>query len=225
MNSEERFAGLLQTAFDKRNGNRIRHLVRIVAHAYSQNPEELENYFNNENQLVAGIATSAYHFLTDKITPIQTKAFGGLGAIINQSDKNLKFNKKQLWFAKISGDSLNCSENSEDSLWYSKNSEDSLGYSKNSEDSLWYSKNDGDALRYSKNSSFSLLGSGNSDYSLLGSDNSDYSLWYSKNSNFSLKYSKNNGSSLGGSTNSKNSLKYAENSQQLKDSEMIIFHP
>ena len=180
-NSKERFADLLQTAFDKKNGNRIRHLVRIVAHAYSQNPEELENYFNNENQLVAGIATSAYHFLTDKITPIQTKAFGGLGAIINQSGDGLKFNQKQLWFAKISGDALRYSENGGNSLWYSENSDSSLWDSENSNSSLWDSENSGDSLLGSKNSDDSLLGSKNYDCSLWDSKNSDRSLWNSKN--------------------------------------------
>ena len=199
-NSEDRFAYLLQIAVDKRNGNRIRHLVRIVAHAYSQNPKKLKNYFNNENQLVAGIATSAYHFLTGKITPIQKKEFGGLGAIINQSKENLKFNKKQLWFAKISGNSLRYSENSEDSLWNSENS--------------------GFSLLGSENSGFSLWNSENSGFSLFSSKNSDYSLWYSENSGDSLRDSDNSGFSLRKSKNSGDSLRYSENSDgSLQDSE------
>lgn len=190
-NSEDRFSSLLQTAFDKRNGNRIRHLVRIIANAYSQNPEELKNYFDNENQLVEGIATSAYNFLTNEITPIQEKEFGGLGAIINQSKENLKFNKKQLWFARIGGDSLWGSYNSEDSLWFSENSDESLKYSKNSGKSLMGSNNCGASLRFSENSEKSLRYSKNQENSLWDSYNIDSSLKYSEKSGKALWYAKN----------------------------------
>ena len=50
--NSERFAKLLQTAFDDRNGNRIRHLVRIVANAYSDKPKKLKRYFRGKDEFV-----------------------------------------------------------------------------------------------------------------------------------------------------------------------------
>jgi len=206
-NAEKRFASLLKTAFDKKNGNRIRHLVRIVADSYSQNLEELQKYFDSENPLVAGIATSAYNFLTDEISPIQKKEFGGLGAIINQSKRNLEFNRRQLWFAKISGSSLIFSKNSDDSLKYSENGGHSLWNSENSGNSLLYSKNGGHSLWNSKNCGDSLFESENSGNSLNFSQNSGNSLWNSRNGDYSLMSSRNKGHSLKCSENSGNSLR------------------
>lgn len=156
MDGHERFVKLLENSFENKNGNRIRHLVRIVANSYSENPEKLKEYFENQDKLVVGIATSAYHFLTGDIEPIRTLEYGGLGSIINESDEGLKFNQNQLWFAKLSGNSLWNSENSGDSLKYSENNDDSLDWSKNSENSLEYSKNEGNSLTCSENSGNSL---------------------------------------------------------------------
>ena len=207
---ENRFVELVETAYNKNKGNRIRHLVRILADSYQENPERLKSYFNNKNFLITGIATSAYHFLTGDIKPIQSRKFGGLGAIINDSEKGLTFNRNQLYFSKNSGDALWDSENSGDALKYSKNSGDALKYSKNSDSALRDSKNSGDALKYSENSDSALKDSENSDYALWGSKNSVDALWGSKNSGDALKYSKNSDSALRDSKNSGDALKHSQ---------------
>ena len=126
MDSHERFVNLLHKSFDANRGKRIRHLVRIVANAYSEDPEELKEYFENPNELVVGIATSAYHFLTGDIRPIQEKEYGGLGAIVNGSEKYLTFKKNQLWFSKLTNGALNHSILSELSLNFSVSDGSSL---------------------------------------------------------------------------------------------------
>ena len=88
---EKKLEKLVHKCYKKTNGNRIRHIVRVVAKAYKENPEELIEYFDSDkhDELVVGIATSAYHFLTEDIRPIQTKEHGGLGAIITIGDDSL----------------------------------------------------------------------------------------------------------------------------------------
>jgi len=136
----KKLGGLLEYAVDKSRGNFVRALMRIIAKAYEKNPETLRRYFNHENQKIAGIATSAYHFLTGDIKPIQTRNFGGLGAIINDSEESLKFGRNQLNFAKLCGDAL----------WYSENNGYALWHSENNGNALWKSENSGDALENSR---------------------------------------------------------------------------
>jgi len=119
---ELKLVGLIKNVFDAKNGNGVRKLVKIVSNAYDENPEKLRKYFNSDNLLVVGIATSAYHFLTGDIRPIQTREYGGLGAIINDSEEGLKFNRNQLSFAKLSGFALQNSTNSGKALFSSENS-------------------------------------------------------------------------------------------------------
>ena len=113
MEEQEKLNHLISKLYMKGNGNRIRHLVRVISNAYKENPKQLKKYFNDQKPQIAGLATSAYHFLTGKIKPIQKKKFGGLGAIINKTKSHLKFKKRQLNFAKLTGDALQFSKNSE----------------------------------------------------------------------------------------------------------------
>ena len=185
-NKTSKLSKLLEKTVDEKNGNRIRHLTRIISKAYSKNPKHLKKYFNASDDYIAGIATSAYNLLTKEIEPMQEIKFGGLGAILNEMKKGLEFSQSQLWFSK----------NSEFSLWYSKNSGNSLKGSENSGNSLWNSKNSGN--------------------SLVDSKNSRNSLWYSENSGDSLWYSENSGDSLWCSENSGNSLVDSKNSERIK---------
>lgn len=128
---EKKLEELVRRCVEKRNGNRIRHIVRVVAKAYEKNPEKLREYFDEHRQerhmtyeerqlrdelrdeyglpvpliftesykhdeLVAGIATSAYYSLTGDIEPILKTRYGGLGATItlSGSDDVLTFLKK-----------------------------------------------------------------------------------------------------------------------------------
>lgn len=189
----------MYSSFDSpyRTGNRIRHLVRIISKAYEKNPIKLRKYFNHTNKFIAGISTAAYHFLTGDIKPIQTREFGGLGAIINDSEENLVFNKSQLWYAKLSGNALKKAHNSDRVLFYSENS----GHS------LYYSNNKGRVLELSKNS----------DYALECSENK-YALFYSLNKDHSLKYSKNRSHTMFSSINLDNALERSENNGSLTSS-------
>ena len=199
---EELLAKLLVPSIDHRelnvreSGNRIRHLTRVIAASYKNDPEELRKFFEVSdqsvgnlaseeqlliNQFVAGIATSAYHFLTGDITSIQTVEYGGLGAIISKSEPNLKFSKEQLNYAKISGTSLKNSRNKAHALWYSENSENALQNSKNKEGALIHSINSGSALKNSRNKGCALQDSQNSENALRGSKSTGYSLRFSTN--------------------------------------------
>ncbi len=226
---QQRFAELLKRVYDRaierKDGARLRHLTRVISRAYQESPEELGDYFEAKDELVAGIATSAYYYLTGNIIPIQKIEYGGLGAIITEnlekvtsfhpgcvfgtgrdlgteSSKRLEFNRCQLQFARLSGTALKKSINSDDALKYSENSEYSLWYSENSGNSLQYSKNSDCALQTSENSGNSLQHSINSGHSFLGG---------SRNSGNALQYSCNFGNSLNVSTNSGNSLQYSVN--------------
>ena len=125
---EQKLSKLLEKTVEERNGNRIRHLTRVIAKSYSENPEELKEYFDDSNKDISGIATSAYNFLTKEISPIQAVEFGGLGAILDNTEEDLEFNRCQLWFSKNSGYSLWCSKNSGNSLRYSENSGSALKF-------------------------------------------------------------------------------------------------
>lgn len=121
-NRNSKLAKLIRKLFFEKSqiqrGNRLRHLTRIIAKEYQDNPEKLRDYFSltNVDVFVQGLATSVYHFLTGDIKPIQEKHHGGLGAIISSSEKNLEFNKCQLWCAKISGDALRYSTHKDGAL-------------------------------------------------------------------------------------------------------------
>ena len=199
---EEKLKNVLLKVLEKGNGNGVRHLVRIVANAYENNPEKLRRYFNSEDNKIAGIATSAYHFLTGDIKPIQTREYGGLGAIINDSEHNLEFGRCQLHFAQLSGKALWHSKNVGYVLENSTNSGYALKNSNNSSDALWRSKNSGSVLGSSTNSGDALRGSENSSIALWHSTNSGNALRVSKNSGYALWHSKNSGDTLQGSENS-----------------------
>ena len=222
-NHSETLEKLLEKVIERKNGNRVRHLTRIISNAYSENSEELKQYFNdNTNQFITGIATSAYHFLTGDIGPILEKDFGGFGAIVDNSEEGLEFNNRQLWHSKISGDSLRhsknkgnalrYSENSGNALWKSKNRGHSLESSNNKGDALWKSNNKGDALSSSKNSKHSLGYSENSERALEYSKNRGYTLWKSNNKGYALKDSKISGDALWYSENSENALEGSKRS-------------
>jgi|TARA_B100001971_G_C18243616_1_gene572650 hypothetical protein len=136
LSREERLTGILSKAIGKKNGNMVRHVMKIVSRTYRENPEELREYFSSHNKLIAGIATSAYNFLTRIIEPIQEIEYGGFGAIINNGENGLEFGRNQLWFARLDADSL----------WYSRISDCSL----------WYAEIEGRALRYSEFSDSAL---------------------------------------------------------------------
>jgi len=117
---EGRLTGILSKTIGDKNGNGVRHVMKIVSKSYKENPEELREYFNSRNSFIGGIATSAYYFLTGIMEPIQEFEYGGLGAIIDDSEKELEFGRSQLWFARLNKNSLNNSKNSSNSLWYAE---------------------------------------------------------------------------------------------------------
>ena len=153
---------LAQEITEKRNGNRARQLVNLVAKHYKDTPPNLKEFFNHQNEYIQGISTSAYGMLTGDLSPIQEKKSGGWGITLPTSKEGLSFSQNQLWFAKLSGYALSDSENSgyalghsknrENALWFSENRENALGHSKNRENALLGSKNSGDALSNSENS-------------------------------------------------------------------------
>ncbi len=201
LEAQKKLENLIEKAYRKTNGNRIRQLVKVVANAYKENPEELRNYFKRENK-VSGIATSAYYLLTKNISPIQDESYGGLGVSISDSEEGLRFSRNQMQFAKISGTALFKSVNSDYSLWHVETSGFALSGSRNYDCSLWHSKNKENSLVDSKNY----------DYSLYGSANEGFSLWYSKNHNHSLYNSANSRFSLGYSINAENTIRDSDNS-------------
>ena len=163
-NKKRRLSSLLYKVVKNKNGNAVRHLTRIIAKAYKSNPEKLRKYFNDSEKLISGIATSAYNFLTGEITPMQSTEYGGLGAILTNTPKNLIFKDNQLWYSKNSGCALLYSKNSGYALRGSENSGSALSVSTNSENALKNSENSGHALWHSENSGCALEGSENSEY-------------------------------------------------------------
>ena len=180
--TEEKLKRLTNEFYNARNGNRIRDIVKVVAKTYEKNPVEIMKYFNHEDRKIAGIATSAYHLLTGDLTPMCRREFGGLGAIINDSEFGLTFGRNQLQFSENSGVALTGSKNSEYALCFSENSGYALRDSENSGSALNGSKNSGSALRDSENSEDALCGSENSEDALRGSENTPFVLRDSKNS-------------------------------------------
>lgn len=113
--------------YKSNRGNLIRQRARVIAEEYKNRPlSELRNYFENENLLLAGIATSAYHLITKEIEPIQAAQFGGIGAIILDSPMNLEFKLDQLHFAQIFGKSLRGANLRDNAGWRLEAYEDSL---------------------------------------------------------------------------------------------------
>ncbi len=238
---QQRFVNLLEKVYERaikrKDGSRIRHLVRVVANAYKNNPNELkpssydsyQNFpYEDYNEKIAGIASSAYHFLTGDFKAIQFFEYGGLGAIITKSPDELKFSDNQLQFARISGKALSHSVNSGNALQYAETSESALWMSENLENSLQYSKNSGNAFENTQNSGNSLQFSANSGTSLIGSRNSGNALQHSTNSGRSLVISKNSDNVLQYSINSGESFKNSTNSgfalYKSKNSGNALFH-
>jgi hypothetical protein len=50
LEAQKKLENLIEKAYRKTNGNRIRQLVKVVANAYKENPEELRNYFKRETK-------------------------------------------------------------------------------------------------------------------------------------------------------------------------------
>lgn len=213
---EEKLINVISKVAGKENGNRVRHLVRIVANAYDNDPKRLKRYFN-DSELIAGLATSAYHFLTGDIKPIQTREYGGLGAIINDSEHNLEFGRCQLWFSRLSGNALTYSTNKNHALRYSENSDKALFGSTNSDKALSDSINSGYALHESVNSGSVLWDSTILDNALGYSKNSDSVLSNSKILNQALYHSKNSDGVLYKSNISSNTLLNSENTEEVQN--------
>lgn len=115
---EARFGELVNRLYDQKKGNMLRLIVRNVAEAYNENPSALLPYFSHKNEKIAGIATSAYHLLTEDIRPMQLSEYGGLGAIIEKGCIGEDFRANQLHFSKISGTALQHTNNSGNALAY-----------------------------------------------------------------------------------------------------------
>jgi hypothetical protein len=213
-------------------GNRIRHLVNIVANAYKDKPEDLKKFFYEDSDffklvekyaeyklkdskknifLPGEFARSAYMMLTQDFSPLDDSEFAGLGITLNTSPLGLKLNFGQFCQARLSGDALSFSVNKKYSLQNSINSGNALYNSVNEEGSLFFSINSGNSLHNSKNSENSLQYSKNSGNSLQNSKNIENSLHDSENSEKSLQNSKNSGQSLQFSKNSGNSLQNSKN--------------
>lgn len=182
----EKLDELLGKITGEENGNRVRHLTRIISKAYSENPGKLEDLYNNPNQFIAGIATSAYYLLTGDMTPIIETDFGGFGAIIGNTEEGLKFNCHQLWYSEIGKYGLWNANISGKALRYADTGEDSLMYANISGDASWHTNNSGDSSRYAKLSGRALWHSRNSGRALGDSDSKEKALAYSKNIDYSL---------------------------------------
>lgn len=95
MNREDKIINLAKKLHSRQNGNRIRQVVRAAAKAYQSNPEQLKEYFNHDENLLAGIATSAYHRITGDLNPCQEIKYGGLGVIIDNSEEGLSLTPRE----------------------------------------------------------------------------------------------------------------------------------
>jgi len=126
--------------YKSQRGDLIRQRVRVIAEEYRNKPKELRNYFDDENLLLAGIATSAYHFITGEIEPIQSTQFGGIGAIILDSSMDLEFELDQLHFAQIFGKSLRGANLKDNAGWSAEAYEYSLWRANLIDNSMTYSK-------------------------------------------------------------------------------------
>ena len=214
---ESKLTRILEQAILGQKGNSVRRIVNIVAKAYNTDKGGLTKYFDHQNQLIAGIATSAHYQLVGNEEVLSEGKYSGLGATLIKSSEDLEFGQNQLNFARLSGNALRRSTNSEGALSRSTNSGsalgnsinsgNALGNSINSEGALWNSTNFGSALWDSINSGSVLWDSINSGSALSGSINSGNALIYSTNSGGSLRRSTNSGSALSGSINSGSSLK------------------
>ncbi|VVB82283.1 Uncharacterised protein [uncultured archaeon] len=137
--NEEKLKELLNRIYENKNGNRMRQLVKFVADFYKNRAPELKKYFDNEDLLIGGIATSAYYAITEDISQIQSHEFGGLGAIIQQTQSELEFNQDQLRFAKLSGLALKYSRLSDNAGWKTEVYDDALWGARCSDNALMYS--------------------------------------------------------------------------------------
>lgn len=194
---ERKTIRILKEAYANKDGNVLRLLNKTIAKYYQENPVKLKRYFKNKNELISGIATSAYHSLTGDITPITKIDKGGLGAIIHESEENLKFGRHQLHFSKISGDALKKSKNKGYSFWNSIFTKNACEESINSEHSIRYSE--------------FHLGAG------WKSTNSGNSLWYCKFYEHTLWHSNNVGDVLKDCRKEQTALKGALNSKKVEE--------
>src|SRR3989338_10081640 len=67
---------------DIRAGDSIGLIVSRIANRLRRYPEELTSYFNNQDPLVAGVASAAYLMITGTFHPATDMEHGGLGAKI-----------------------------------------------------------------------------------------------------------------------------------------------
>ena len=210
---EQKLANLIDKISKRKDGNRMRKIVGIVADHYKNTPDRLRHYFSNDHAKLAGVATSAYFQLTQEIRPIQMVEYGGLGVTIEKSEENLEFCRRQLHFAKLKDYALSNSKNSERSLWYSENTDNALWKSENSGSALYCSVHSDSTLWYSKNSGASLRKSVHKEGNTLwNSDNSGNSLQHAiiESAPYKAKFS---GNSLKGVENAEEILKKSKEDQ------------
>ena len=215
-------------------GDEIRNLTRIIANDYSENPEKLEKLYNHPNKHLAGMATSAYHFLTGDIDPIGKIDFGGFGAIIDKSEAGLEFNRNQLfWYAEISkraleglkisglrpfwhsdiiGYALRNAINTGSSFWFSNLRDGALEGSVNSEHALGHAVIIDKALRKTYNKGYALKCARVSGDALGAAVISDYALRYSEVSGDALKNTRIRKCALGHSVVSEHVLEHLKRS-------------
>ena len=80
---------------------KIQRLNRIICHNYRKDPERLRGYFNAAEDILAGLATSAYFQLTGDMRPCLERMRGGLGAIVSDSVEGLDIGRLQFPYSTI----------------------------------------------------------------------------------------------------------------------------
>ena len=229
----EKFKKTLQSPGFETNGNRLRQIVNLLAKRFKNSSEQLKNFmrgdflsaygadnnyhlknkscFDKIDSRIKEFCRSAYIMNTGDFSCLKDSEYAGFAITLKSSPKKIQTESNMFMFARLSGDALSYSTNSDNSLYKSVNSGNSLYRSVNMDKSLAESKNFGNSLSKSQNFDFALNKSKNFEKTLQSSKNYCLSLENSLNFGNSLKKSQNFNCSLNYSYNFENALYASKN--------------
>ena len=153
--------------------------LRNLAFGFSSelSKEQLRKLMEDDDK-VAGIATTAYYYQTGDILPIVEHEYGGLGIILGQNTEDpihegLELESNQFYLALLEGLVLPHSKISGYAGFCSIGKGRVLFHANTSEHALEFSSHEDQSLRFSDNGDFALIGSFHKGRSLVGSTNRD----------------------------------------------------
>jgi hypothetical protein len=145
--SRKKFEKVLNAAYSKNSGDRVRQIARIVVENYSDNPEDLVDYFSKGSGLSRGIATAAYAMITNNFAVISNRKYGGLGMCVCSSPVGIVGVKNQYQYVKGRGYAFEGAEGRGSAFEGAEGSGNAFEDAEGSGHAFWGVKGSGHAFR------------------------------------------------------------------------------